>query len=85
MKRIIVSQNAPDAIGPYSQAVEAGGTLYVSGQLPINPQTGAMPRSAEEQAEQSLKNVQAIIEADFRLRMLSKQQFCFRTSLILMR
>ena len=63
MKRIIVSQNAPDAIGPYSQAVEAGGTLYVSGQLPINPQTGAMPRSAEEQAEQSLKNVQAIIEA----------------------
>lgn len=50
MKRIIVSQNAPDAIGPYSQAVEAGGTLYVSGQLPINPQTGAMPRSAEEQA-----------------------------------
>ena len=63
MKRSIVSQNAPDAIGPYSQSVEAGGTLYVSGQLPINPQTGAMPRSAEEQAEQSLKNVQAIIEA----------------------
>ncbi len=62
MKKIITSQNAPGAVGPYSQAVKVSGTLYVSGQLPINPQTGVMPNSAEEQAEQSLKNVQAIID-----------------------
>ncbi len=73
MKKIITSQNAPGAVGPYSQAVEVSGTLYVSGQLPINPQTGVMPNSAEEQAEQSLKNVQAIIdEAGFSLKDVVK-------------
>lgn len=73
MKKIITSQNAPGAVGPYSQAVEVSGTLYVSGQLPINPQTGVMPNSAEEQAEQSLKNVQAIIDkAGFSLKDVVK-------------
>ena len=73
MKKIITSQNAPGAVGPYSQAVKVSGTLYVSGQLPINPQTGVMPNSAEEQAEQSLKNVQAIIdEAGFSLKDVVK-------------
>lgn len=73
MKKIITSQNAPGAVGPYSQAVEVSGTLYVSGQLPINPQTGVMPNSAEEQAGQSLKNVQAIIdEAGFSLKDVVK-------------
>lgn len=63
MKRIISTEKAPMAIGPYSQAVEAAGVLYISGQLPINPQTGEMPQSIEEQAEQSLENVKAIIES----------------------
>ena len=61
MKRIITAQNAPAAVGPYSQAVEANGTLYISGQLPVNPATGTMPESVEEQTRQSLANVNAIL------------------------
>ena len=61
MKRIITAQNAPAAVGPYSQAVEANGTLYISGQLPVNPATGTMPESIEEQTRQSLANVNAIL------------------------
>ena len=49
MKRIIETEHAPAAIGPYSQAVETTGTLYVSGQLPIDPETGEMKDSIEEQ------------------------------------
>lgn len=63
MKKIIATEHAPAAIGPYSQAVEAAGTLYVSGQLPIDPETGEMKSSIEEQTERSLKNIQAIVEA----------------------
>lgn len=64
MKRIIATPNAPAAIGPYSQAVEVNGTLYISGQLPVNPATGKIDATtAREQAEQSLKNVGAILEA----------------------
>jgi 2-iminobutanoate/2-iminopropanoate deaminase len=63
MKRIIHTDRAPLAVGPYSQAVEAGGTLYISGQLPIDPATGLTPASVEEQTEQALKNVGAILEA----------------------
>lgn len=63
MKRIIETEHAPAAIGPYSQAVETTGTLYMSGQLPIDPETGEMKDSIEEQTAQSLKNVQAIVEA----------------------
>lgn len=63
MKKIIETEDAPAAIGPYSQAVEAEGTLYVSGQLPIDPETGEMKNSIEEQTAQSLKNVKAIVEA----------------------
>jgi len=62
MKEIIATAKAPSAIGPYSQAVKAGGTLYVSGQLPIDPATGAF--AAEDikgQTEQSLKNIGAIL------------------------
>ena len=47
MKNVIHSQNAPAAIGPYSQAIQAGNTVYVSGQLPIDPATGAMPEGIE--------------------------------------
>ena len=54
MKRIICSPEAPAAVGPYSQAIEAGGTLYVSGQLPLVPATGEMPEGIEAQTRQSL-------------------------------
>ena len=61
----IAAQNAPKAVGPYSQArkaVEAEATLYVSGQLPINPATGTMPATIEEQTRQSLDNLGAILK-----------------------
>lgn len=61
MKKIIHSENAPKAVGPYSQAVEAGGTLYVSGQLPVVPSDGSVPGSIGEQTEQCLKNIEAIL------------------------
>ncbi len=60
--RIIQSKNAPAAIGPYSQAIMAGGLLYTSGQLGLDPDTGALPETIEEQTKQSLKNIQAILE-----------------------
>ena len=63
MKRIIFTEKAPDAIGPYSQAVEADGTLYISGQVPVNPETGKMPEGIKEQTEQVMKNIGAILEA----------------------
>ncbi|KTD84138.1 RidA family protein [Paenibacillus etheri] len=63
MHTTISTQNAPGAIGPYSQATKIGNLIFVSGQLPINPQTGEMPESVEEQAKQSLENVKAILEA----------------------
>lgn len=63
MKKIIQCENAPKAIGPYSQAVEAGSYLYVSGQIPIDPATGELvPGGIQEQSAQSLKNVKAIVE-----------------------
>ncbi len=63
MKRIISTPDAPGAVGPYSQAVEAAGTLYVSGQIPINPATGKMAEGVEAQAVQVLENVGAILRA----------------------
>lgn len=63
MKKIINTSNAPKAVGPYSQAVEANGTLYVSGQLPIDPLTGTLPEGIEAQTQQCLQNVVAILEA----------------------
>ncbi|MGW8428567.1 RidA family protein [Peribacillus simplex] len=63
MKNAISTNNAPGAIGPYSQAVKMGDFLFVSGQLPINPSTNAMPESVAEQTKQSLENVKAILEA----------------------
>lgn len=63
MKRIINSENAPAAVGPYSQAVEAGGTLYISGQLPVNPADGTVAQTIEEQTAQSLDNVVSILSA----------------------
>lgn len=59
----ISTQNAPAAIGPYSQAIEVNGFVYASGQLPIDPATGAFPEGeVKEQTRQSLLNVKAILE-----------------------
>lgn len=64
MKRIINTPNAPSAIGPYSQAVEVNGTLYVSGQIPFVPATmTVVSEDIKEQTRQSLENVKAIVEA----------------------
>ena len=64
MKTRILTDKAPAAIGPYSQAVLAGDFLYVSGQLPLDPVSGAMAGdTAAEQAEQSIRNLSAILEA----------------------
>lgn len=61
MKRIIASPDAPAAVGPYSQAVELNGTLYVSGQLPVDTATGGIPDGIEEQTRCSLNNIGAIL------------------------
>ncbi len=63
MKRIIHTQMAPAAVGPYSQAVEAGGTLYISGQIPLDPETGTIVTGGIlEQTEQVMKNIGAILK-----------------------
>ena len=59
----IATNNAPAAIGPYSQGMEVNGLVFTSGQLGIDPATGALPEGIEAQAEQACKNVQAILEA----------------------
>ena len=64
MSKKIQTEHAPAAIGPYSQAVQAGGTIYVSGQLPINPATGEFAGAdIRAQARQSLENIKAILAA----------------------
>ena len=60
---VIDTKNAPGAIGPYSQACEHGGLIFTSGQLPVNPADGSLPEGIAAQAEQSCKNVGAILEA----------------------
>lgn len=62
-KKVIYSEHAPEAIGPYSQAIQAGGMLFVSGQLPVNPADGCMPEDIAGQTRQSLENIRAIVEA----------------------
>jgi len=63
MKRIISTTNAPAAIGPYSQAIEINGTLYISGQIPMDPATGAIVEGGiTEQTEQVMKNIEAILK-----------------------
>ncbi len=66
MKKIISTPAAPAAVGPYSQALEFNDTLYISGQLPLNPENGTMPEGIEEQTRQSLKNLGAILQASGR-------------------
>ncbi|MBQ1786074.1 MAG: RidA family protein, partial [Turicibacter sp.] len=72
--KIISTTNAPQAIGPYSQAIEANGTLYISGQIPLDPQTMEfVSDDVEAQTHQCLKNIQAILsEAGYTLENVVK-------------
>ena len=63
MKTVISTENAPAAIGPYSQGIQAGSLIITSGQLPIDPATGAFPATIEEQTRQSLENCKAVLAA----------------------
>lgn len=58
---VVSTSNAPAAIGPYSQALDLGDLVFVSGQIPVNPATGLMADTVEEQAAQSLANIKAIL------------------------
>ena len=61
--KIVATEKAPGAIGPYSQGYIAGGFVYTSGQIPVNPADGTIPEGIAAQTEQSCKNVGAILEA----------------------
>ena len=61
--KVIATEKAPGAIGPYSQGFIAGGFVYTSGQIPVNPADGIVPEGIAAQTEQSCKNVGAILEA----------------------
>ena len=63
MKTVISTEKAPAAIGPYSQGIQAGNLIITSGQLPIDPATGAFPATIEEQTRQSLENCKAVLAA----------------------
>ena len=62
-KKVIVTDKAPAAIGPYSQAIEADGFIFASGQIPIDPATGNIPEGIEAQAKQALTNVSNLMKA----------------------
>ena len=61
--KVIATEKAPAAIGPYSQGYEVNGFVFSSGQIPVNPATGEIPEGIAAQAEQSCKNVGAVLEA----------------------
>lgn len=63
MKKVISTEKAPAAIGPYSQAIEVNGSIYTSGQIPVNPATGEIPEGIEAQAEQVMENVKNLLES----------------------
>ena len=62
MKKIIHTEKAPKAIGPYSQAIEVNGMLFISGQIPVNPENSQIPETIEAQTEQVMKNIGAILK-----------------------
>lgn len=63
MKKVISTEKAPAAIGPYSQAIEVNGMVYTSGIIPVIPETGEIPEGSVEQAKQALKNLSNLLEA----------------------
>lgn len=63
MRKTIAANNAPAAVGPYVHAVEAGDFVYTSGQLGLIPETGTLPEGVEAQAEQAIKNIEAVLKA----------------------
>lgn len=63
MKKVINTQHAPAAIGPYVQAVQSGELVFTSGQIPINPEDGSIPKEIEQQTRLSLSNLLAILQA----------------------
>ncbi|MBQ6738487.1 MAG: RidA family protein [Synergistaceae bacterium] len=63
VRKVVSTDKAPAAIGPYSQAIQAGEFLYVSGQIPVDPSTGNIPETISAQAEQSLTNLKNILSA----------------------
>lgn len=63
MRKKVESAKAPAAIGPYSQAIEAGAFLFLSGQIGINPETGELQEGVEAQARQIMENIRAVLEA----------------------
>ena len=83
-KKVIASPLAPKAVGPYSQAIAAGTTLYVSGQLPIDAATGLMAEGIEAQTQRALENISAILAeagyAAIRSATWPRRPSCCRTS-----
>ena len=64
MKKVVTTQNAPAAIGPYSQAIEINGMLFASGQIPLDPKTGTLVEGdIKAQARQALTNVKSLVES----------------------
>ena len=63
MKKVIATDKAPAAIGPYSQAIEIGNLVFTSGQIPVNPATGEIPEGVEAQAEQAFTNIRELLAA----------------------
>lgn len=61
MKKQIATEKAPGAIGPYSQAIEVGNLLFISGQIPVNPADGTVPEGIQAQTAQSIANIKAIL------------------------
>lgn len=61
MKKVISTTAAPAAIGPYSQAIDLGNMVFISGQIPVNPATGEIPEGIKAQTAQSISNIKAIL------------------------
>ena len=82
--KVVSTSNAPAAIGPYSQAIDLGNMVFVSGQIPVDPATGKMADTVEEQAAQSLANLKAILARPvFPWQMWSRRSSSLPTSTIL--
>lgn len=63
MKKVVKTDKAPGAIGPYSQGIDLGNMIFFSGQIPLNPKTGEMPEGIEAQAKQALENVKGLLDS----------------------